>query len=54
LTGWDDQLGPVHPSTLISVYNLAKLLEAKGSFAEARGVSVDLCCCLERFYLEGM
>ena len=35
LTGREDQLGPVHPDTLISVYNLAKLLEAKGSFAEA-------------------
>ena len=35
LTGREGQLGPVHPSTLISVWNLAKLLEAKGSFAEA-------------------
>ena len=25
----------MHPDTLSSVYNLAKLLEAKGSFAEA-------------------
>ena len=54
LTGREDQLGPVHPSTLQSVYNLAKLLEAKGSFAEARGISVSLCCCLGRFCLEGM
>ena len=35
LTGSEDQLGAVHPSTLSSVYNLAKLLEYKGSFAEA-------------------
>ena len=54
LSGREDQLGPVHPSTLQSVYNLAKLLEAKGSFAEARGISVGWCCCLGRFCLEGM
>ena len=35
LTGREGQLGPVHPDTLLSVYNLAKLLEYKGSFAEA-------------------
>ena len=35
LSGREDQLGPVHPDTLSSVYNLAGLLEAKGSFAEA-------------------
>ena len=35
LTGREDQLGAVHPQTLQSVYNLAKLLEDKGSFAEA-------------------
>ena len=58
LAGWEDQLGLLHPDTLISVYNLADLLEAKGSFAEARGVSVELwrCLgrCLGRFCLEGM
>ena len=31
----EDHLGASHPSTLLSVWNLAKLLEAKGSFAEA-------------------
>ena len=35
LTGREGQLGPVHPDTLLSVYNLAKLLEYKASFAEA-------------------
>ncbi|CAL1165487.1 unnamed protein product, partial [Cladocopium goreaui] len=35
LTGSEDQLGAVHPQTLQSVYNLAHLLEDKGSFAEA-------------------
>ena len=35
LTGREGQLGPEHPDTLSSVYNLADLLEAKGSFAEA-------------------
>ena len=54
LTGSEDQLGPVHPDTLQSVYNLADLLEAKGSFAEARGILVGWCCCLGRFCLEGM
>ena len=48
LTGREGQLGPVHPSTLSSVWNLAELLEAKGSFAEARGISVGWCCCLGR------
>ena len=45
----EDHLGASHPSTFVSVWNLAELLEAKGSFAEAMGISVDLCCCLERF-----
>jgi len=54
LTGQEDQLGPVHPDTLSSVWNLAELLEAKGSFAEARGISVGWCCCLGRFCLEEM
>ena len=36
LTGLEDQLGPVHPSTLTSVRNLATLLEVKGSVTEAR------------------
>ena len=53
LTGREDQLGPAHPDTLRSVYNLADLLEAKGSFSEARGISVGWCCCLGRFCLEG-
>ena len=44
LTGREDQLGPVHPSTLSSVRNLAILLEVKGSVAEARGVSVESTC----------
>ena len=35
LTGSEDQLGPVHPSTLTSVGNLAILLEDKGSLTEA-------------------
>ena len=35
LTGSEDQLGAVRPDTLSSVWNLAKLLEYKGSFAEA-------------------
>ena len=35
LRGREDQLGPVHPSTLGSVRNLAILLEDKGSVAEA-------------------
>ena len=52
LTGREDQLGPVHPDTLSSVWNLAILLELKGSFAEARGISVGLCCCLGRFCLD--
>ena len=45
LTGREGQLGPEHPETLQSVWNLAHLLEAKGSFAEARGISVGWCCC---------
>ena len=49
LSGREYQLGPEHPDTLSSVYNLADLLEAKGSFAEARGILVGLCCCLGRF-----
>ena len=52
LTGMEDQLGAVHPDTLSSVSNLADLLQAKGSFAEARGISVGLCCCLGRFCLD--
>ena len=44
LTGREDQLGPVHPSTLSSVWNLAILLEVKGSVAEAREVSVESTC----------
>eukprot|EP00435_Cladocopium_sp_Y103_P064679 s1011_g26.t1 len=35
LAGREDQLGSTHPDTLSSVWNLAALLEAKGSFAEA-------------------
>jgi hypothetical protein len=35
LTGREDQLGPVHPDTLQSVWNLAHLLEVKGSVTEA-------------------
>ena len=35
LTGREDQLGPVHPDTLTSVWNLAHLLEDKGSVTEA-------------------
>ena len=31
----EDHLGASHPETLGSVWGLAKLLEAKGSFAEA-------------------
>ena len=38
----EDQLGPVHPDTLQSVWNLADLLEAKGSFAEAGFVGIVL------------
>ena len=44
LTGREGQLGPVHPDTLSSVWNLAVLLEVKGSVAEARGVSVESTC----------
>ena len=44
LTGQEDQLGPVHPYTLTSVWNLAILLEETGSVAEARGVSVESTC----------
>ena len=44
LAGSEDQLGTVHPDTLQSVWNLAKLLEVKGSVAEARGVSVESTC----------
>ena len=44
LSGREDQLGPEHPDTLSSVRNLAILLEAKGSFAEARGISVESTC----------
>ena len=36
LAGSEDQLGPVHADTLSSVWNLANLLEAKGSVSEAR------------------
>ena len=36
LAGSEDQLGPLHPDTLSSVWNLANLLEAKGSVSEAR------------------
>ena len=46
LTGREDQLGPVHPSTLDSVWYLAVLLETKGSFAEARGISVGIVLLL--------
>ena len=53
LTGSEDQLAPVHPDNLRSVWNLGDLLEAKGSFAGTRGISVGLCCCLGRFSLEG-
>ena len=35
LTGREDQLGAVHPDTLQSVWNLAILLEVKGSLTEA-------------------
>ena len=35
LTGREGQLGPVHPDTLRSVYNLADLLEVTGSLTEA-------------------
>ena len=42
LTGREGQLGPVHPDTLSSVCEMAVLLEAKGSFAEARGISVGI------------
>ena len=35
LNAKESQLGSGHPSTLISVFNLADLLEAKGSFMEA-------------------
>ena len=31
----EDHLGDSHPETLLSVWTLAALLEAKGSFAEA-------------------
>ena len=31
----EDHLGASHPETYVSVWNLAKLLEANGSFAEA-------------------
>ena len=31
----EDHLGASHPKTFVSVWNLAQLLEAKGSFAEA-------------------
>ena len=44
LMGREDQLGPVHPDTLSSVWNLAILLEVKGSVPEARGVSVESTC----------
>ena len=44
LRGREGQLGPVHPDTLSSVWNLAILLEVKGSVAEARGVSVESTC----------
>ena len=36
LSGREGQLGPLHPDTLSSVWNLANLLEAKGSVSEAR------------------
>ena len=52
LTGREDQLGPVHPSTLDSVWYLAVLLETKGSFAEAMGISVGSRRCLGRFCLD--
>ena len=52
LTGREDQLGPVHPDTLDSVFSLADLLEAKSSFAEARGVSVELWRCLGRLCVD--
>ena len=35
VTRKEDHLGVSHPETLDAVYGLAKLLEAKGSFAEA-------------------
>eukprot|EP00435_Cladocopium_sp_Y103_P065857 s1011_g27.t2 len=41
LAGREDQLGSTHPDTLNSVWNLAVLLEAKGSLTEARFL-VDL------------
>ena len=34
----EDHLGASHPATLDSVHDLAKLLEAKGSFAEAEAL----------------
>ena len=53
LAGSEDQLGPMHPDTLKSVYNLAKLLEAKGSLAEARRISVGLVLLLGAVLLGG-